>query len=144
MLHNGAQTYNYPAIQIVAHDPIPLTAGWNMIGGYENTPLVSGLTTTPANLIVTGTVYGWTGTYANPTNLIPGFGYWVLSTGNGVINSPTVADGSAKLVAQDDKSEWGKDNNHRCIRKELHLIFSKWRSKPRSISNASITTNRNV
>ena len=108
MLHNGAQTYNYPAIQIVAHDPIPLTAGWNMIGGYENTPLVSGLTTTPANLIVTGTVYGWTGTYTNPTNLVPGYGYWVLSNGNGVINPPTVADGSAKLVAQDDKSEWGK------------------------------------
>ena len=108
MLHNGAQTYNYPAIQIVAHDPIPLTAGWNMIGGYENNPLVSGLTTTPANLIVTGTVYGWTGTYSNATNLVPGYGYWVLSTGNGVINSPTVADGPAKLVAQDDKSEWGK------------------------------------
>ena len=108
MLHNGAQTYNYPAIQIVAHDPIPLTAGWNMIGGYENTPLVSGLTTTPANLIVPGTVYGWTGTYSNATNLVPGYGYWVLSTGNGVINPPTLADGSAKLVAQDDKSEWGK------------------------------------
>ena len=41
MLHTGAQTYNYPAIQIVNHDPIPLTTGWNMIGGYENTPLVS-------------------------------------------------------------------------------------------------------
>ena len=108
MLHTGAQTYNYPAIQIVAHDPIALTAGWNMIGGYENTPLVSGLTTTPANLIVTGTVYGWTGTYSNATNLVPGFGYWVLSNGNGVINSPTVADGPAKIVAQDDKSEWGK------------------------------------
>ena len=108
MLHTGAQTYNYPAIQIVAHDPIPLTAGWNMIGGYENTPLVSGLTTTPADLIVTGTVYGWTGTYTNPTNLVPGYGYWVLSTGNGVINPPTSADGPAKLVVQDDKSDWGK------------------------------------
>ena len=108
MLHTGAQTYNYPAIQIVAHDPIPITAGWNMIGGYENTPLVSGLTTTPADLIVPGTVYGWTGTYSNATNLVPGYGYWVLSNGNGVINSPTVADGPAKLVAQDDKSEWGK------------------------------------
>ena len=108
MLHNGAQTYNYPAIQIVAHDPIPLAEGWNMIGGYENTPLVSGLTTTPADLIVTGTVYGWNGSYFNPTNLVPGFGYWVLSTGNGVINPPTLADGPAKLVAQDDKSEWGK------------------------------------
>ena len=109
MLHTGAQTYNYPAIQIVNHDPIPLTTGWNMIGGYENTPLVSGLTTTPPGLIVAGTVYGWTGSYTNATNLVPGYGYWVLSTGNGSINPPTVlADGSAKQVAQEDKSEWGK------------------------------------
>ena len=78
-----------------------------MIGGYENTPLVSGLTTTPADLIVPGTVYGWTGTYSNATNLVPGYGYWVLSNGNGVINPPTVADGPAKLVAQDDKSQIG-------------------------------------
>ena len=31
------------AIQIVAHDPIAISTGWNMIGGYENSALVSGL-----------------------------------------------------------------------------------------------------
>ncbi len=115
MLHTGANTYNtgdeWPAggIQIVAHDPIAITTGWNMIGGYENSPLVSGLTTTPAGLIVPGTVYGWSGSYSSPTNLVPGFGYWLLSTGSGVINPPTLlAGGSSKLVAQEDKSEWGK------------------------------------
>jgi hypothetical protein len=114
MLHTGSNTYNtgdeWPAggIQIVAHDPIALTTGWNMIGGYENSSLVSGLTTTPAGLIVSGTVYGWNGSYFNPTNLEPGFGYWLLSTGAGVINPPTLAKGTSKLVAQDDKSEWGK------------------------------------
>ena len=35
MLHTGAQTYNYPAIQVVNHDPIPLTTGWKMIGGMK-------------------------------------------------------------------------------------------------------------
>ncbi len=115
MLHTGANTYNtgdeWPAggIQIVAHDPIAITTGWNMIGGYENSPLVSGLTTTPAGLIVPGTVYGWSGSYSSPTNLVPGYGYWLLSTGSGVINPPTLlAGGSSKLVAQEDKSEWGK------------------------------------
>ncbi len=115
MLHTGANTYNtgdeWPAggIQIVAHDPIAITTGWNMIGGYENSPLVSGLTTTPAGLIVSGTVYGWSGSYSSPTNLVPGYGYWLLSTGSGVINPPTLlAGGSSKLVAQEDKSEWGK------------------------------------
>ena len=107
MLHTGAQTYNYPAIQIVNHDPIPLTTGWNMIGGYENTPSVAGLTTTPPGLIVAGTVYGWTGSYTNATNLVPGYGYWLLSTGNGSINPPTMAAGSSK-IAEQDKSEWGK------------------------------------
>ena len=112
MLHTGAQTYNYPAIQIVAHDPIPVTAGWNIIGGYDQPIPVAGLTTTPSGQIVPGTVYGWNGTYFGIldglVNLDPGYGYWVLLSGNAVINVPTVADGSAKLVAQDDKSEWGK------------------------------------
>ena len=79
-----------------------------MIGGYENTPLVAGLTTTPPGLIVAGTVYGWTGSYTNATNLVPGYGYWVLSNGDGSINPPTMAAGSSKLAVEDDKSEWGK------------------------------------
>jgi hypothetical protein len=108
MLHTGANTYNYPAIEIVAHDPIAITTGWNMIGGYENSALVSGLTTTPAGLIVAGTVYGWNGAYYNPTNLVPGYGYWLLASGDGVINSPTLAKGTSKLVVQDNKEEWGK------------------------------------
>ena len=114
MLHTGANTYNtgdeWPAggIQIVPHSPIPITTGWNMIGGYENSPLVSGLTTTPTSLIVSGTVYGWNGTYFNPTNLVPGYGYWLLSTGDGVINSPTFAKGTSKVVAEDNTENWGK------------------------------------
>ena len=108
MLHTGANTYNYPAIEIVAHDPIAISTGWNMIGGYDNSALVSGLTTTPAGLIVAGTVYGWNGAYYNPTNLVPGYGYWLLSTGDGVINPPTLAKGTAKVVAQDNTENWGK------------------------------------
>ena len=151
MLHTGAQTYNYPAIQIVNHDPIPLTTGWNMIGGYENTPLVSGLTTTPPGLIVAGTVYGWTGSYTNATNLVPGYGYWLLSTGNGVINPPTMAAGSSKISEQDN-SEWGKILVTDATGKS-YTLYAVNGNLPngaaggvelKPILNATITTGRNV
>ncbi|QQS34722.1 MAG: T9SS type A sorting domain-containing protein [Ignavibacteriales bacterium] len=115
MLHTGDQTYNtgeeWPSggIQIVAHDPIPVINGWNMIGGYESNIPVAGLTTTPPGIIVTNTIYGWNGSYYNPTNLEPGYGYWVLINGGpGVINVPTVIDGSGTIAKQDDRSSWGK------------------------------------
>ncbi|QQS35336.1 MAG: hypothetical protein IPM56_13930 [Ignavibacteriales bacterium] len=114
MLHTGAQTYNtgdeWPAggIEIVAHDPIAIINGWNMIGGYDQSIPVGSLSTTPPGLIVPGTIYGWNGAYYNPTNLEPGYGYWVLTTGAGVINVPAVIDGSGTIAKQDDKSTWGK------------------------------------
>ena len=115
MLHTGANTYNtgdeWPAggIQIVAHDPIPVSAGWNMIGGYEQSVPIGSLTTTPPGQIVAGTVNGWNGSYYNPTNLEPGYGYWVLLSGDGVINVPTAVSGATpKAVAQDNKEDWGK------------------------------------
>jgi hypothetical protein len=43
MKNDGDETYEYTAIEIVAHDPIPTTTGWNMIGGYETSPLITAL-----------------------------------------------------------------------------------------------------
>ena len=37
MKNSGAQVYNYPAIEIVPHNDVPLALGWNLIGLYENT-----------------------------------------------------------------------------------------------------------
>ena len=114
MLHTDPNTYNtgdeWPAggIQIVAHDPIPVTTGWNMIGGYDGTPLVSALTTTPPGLIVPGTVYGWSGSYSNATNLNPGYGYWVLiNAPGGLINIPS-SSAKGVLAKEDNKETWGK------------------------------------
>ncbi|QQS35337.1 MAG: T9SS type A sorting domain-containing protein [Ignavibacteriales bacterium] len=113
MLHTGANTYNtgdeWPAggIQIVTHDPIAISTGWNMIGAYDQLVPVGSLTTTPSGLIVPNTIYGWNGSYFNPTNLVPGYGYWVLVNGNGVINVPTVLDGGT-VAKQEDRSSWGK------------------------------------
>jgi hypothetical protein len=108
MKNSGAETYNYPAIEIVTNDPIPALTGWNMIGGYENSAAVSGLTTTPPGLI-SGSVFGYSGGYVTATNLVPGYGYWIKLTGDGVINIPSgpLAKGSIEVIEyiQDD---WGK------------------------------------
>jgi len=108
MKNSGAEIYNYPAIEIVTHDPIPALTGWNMIGGYENSAAVSGLTTNPPGLI-SGSVFGYSGGYVPATNLVPGYGYWIKLTGDGVINIPStpLSKGSGEVVEyiQDD---WGK------------------------------------
>lgn len=113
MLHNGDQVYNtgdeWPAggIQYVTNNPINVNAGWNLIGGYELHVSTSGLTTTPPDLIIPNTIYGWDGTYYNAANLAPGYGYWILLTGAGVINMPVLTD-KPIVTEQDDKSGWGK------------------------------------
>ena len=54
MKNTLAETYNYPAITIVPHNPIPATLGWNMLGGYETSPTTTALKA--ANPQITGTV----------------------------------------------------------------------------------------
>ncbi|QQS36631.1 MAG: FG-GAP repeat protein [Ignavibacteriales bacterium] len=110
MLHNGSVTYNtgeeWPAIQSVPNNPITVNTGWNMIGGYENFVPVNALTTTPPGLIVPNTIYGWDGTYFNAVNLEPGFGYWILLSGNGVINISSDVQ-QQKIVASDYTEKFG-------------------------------------
>jgi hypothetical protein len=109
MKNAGAETYSYPAIQIVPNDPIPALTGWNMIGGYENSAAVSGLTTTPPGLI-SGSVFGYSGAYVPATFLVPGYGYWIKLTGAGVINIPSgpmIAKGGSEVVEY-FKEDWGK------------------------------------
>ena len=109
MLHIGDQTYNsgdeWPSILKVPHDPIPVLSGWNMFGFYEDTIPVASLITTPPGLITA--IYGWNGTYYIPTQLEPGYGYWVLTNGTGFINPPLLAKNSI-LTKEDEKSDWGK------------------------------------
>jgi len=77
MKNVGGETYNYSAIEIVAHAPIVATAGWNMIGGYEASVPTAGLTTIPSGQ-QTGTIWGFNGTvYTVASTFEPGYGYWV-------------------------------------------------------------------
>ncbi|NWG27626.1 MAG: T9SS type A sorting domain-containing protein [Ignavibacteriaceae bacterium] len=113
MKHAGARTYNtgdeWPAggIQIVAHDPIPGTSGWNLVGGYEASVATSGMTTTPPGLIIFP-VYKYSSGYQVATTLDPGYGYWVKLSGAGQINIPSsMAKGSGEIAEYFPK-EWGR------------------------------------
>ena len=113
MKHSGANTYStgdeWPAegINIVPHDPLSATAGWNLIGGYEYDAAVSGITTTPPGLL-DSPVYGYSGGYQIVNFLIPGYGYWVKLSGTGLINIPDpVAKGIIKTKNY-IKDGWGK------------------------------------
>ncbi|HQI42150.1 MAG TPA: T9SS type A sorting domain-containing protein, partial [Ignavibacteriaceae bacterium] len=116
MFHSGTRTYNtgdeWPAggIQIVTHSSIPVTTGWNMFGVYEQSVPAANLSTTPANLIVSGTLYSWTGSYSNPTNLDPGYGYWVYVSGSGVINPPSALKGGGgdAVLGKEISKDWGR------------------------------------
>ena len=107
------QTYStgdeWPAsgILAVAHDAINGNTGWNLIGGYEYNAAVSGITTTPPGL-QDSPVYGYSGGYQMVDYLIPGYGYWIKLSGNGLINLPGQAfKGSAK-INEYIKEDWGK------------------------------------
>lgn len=114
MKHLGANEYNtgdeWPdgGIEVLAHNPISATTGWSMIGGYENTVSTGSLTSTPLGLI-TGPIYEYSTGYNVATNLVPGYGYWMKLSGDGLINIPDVlnkeSDGS---VVEYFKEDWGK------------------------------------
>ncbi|NWG28261.1 MAG: hypothetical protein HXY48_06975, partial [Ignavibacteriaceae bacterium] len=113
MKHAGARTYNtgdeWPAggIQIVAHDPIQGTIGWNLIGGYEASVATSGMTTTPPGLIIFP-VFKYSSGYQVAATLDPGYGYWVKLSGAGQINIPSsVAKGSGE-IAEYFPENWGR------------------------------------
>jgi hypothetical protein len=113
MKNTAAQTYNtgdeWPAggIEIVAHDPINAAAGWNLIGGYENSATVSAITTNPPGL-QQGAVYGYSSGYTTPATMDPGYGYWIKLSAAGEIILPNAISKSNAKVADFFKDDWGK------------------------------------
>ncbi len=109
MKNSITETYSYPAIQIVTHDPIGATAGWNMFGGFENAADVNTLTTTPSGQIVYPIYKYVPGTgYQAATILNPGYGYWVKVSSNCQISIPSAMAKGNKEVADYFKKDWGK------------------------------------
>ncbi|WP_337865325.1 reprolysin-like metallopeptidase [Ignavibacterium sp.] len=92
MKHSGTRIYNtgdeWPSsgILFVPHDPLNVSSGWNLIGGYEfNAPVTSIFTNPPG--IISGFIYGYTniGGYQMTNTLLPGYGYWLKTIGAGQI-----------------------------------------------------------
>jgi photosystem II stability/assembly factor-like uncharacterized protein len=113
----GTETYSYPAIEIVTHDPISATAGWNMFGAYENSVDPALLTTTPADQIIYPIYKFVPGSgYAAAASIDPGYGYWVKVASDCQINFPSAALAKGKIQAtnyfKDDlpegKVNWGR------------------------------------
>ena len=106
------QTYStgdeWPAsgILAVAQDAINGNAGWNLIGGYEYNAAVSGITTTPPGL-QDSPVYGYNGGYQMVDYLVPGYGYWIKLSGNGLINLPGQTFKGSSDITKHIKQDWG-------------------------------------
>ena len=105
MKHTGAKIYNtgdeWPAggIQIVPHNPINATTGWNLIGGYENSASTAAITTNPPGLIG-GPIYKFSGIYQVATTINPGYGYWIKLTGSGQLILP------GTLSKENETTDW--------------------------------------
>ncbi len=106
MKNTGAQAYNYPAIQVVPHDPLAGVSGWNLIGGYELSVLTANITTVPSGL-QNGPIYQYLGGYQEATTLDPGYGYWIKLSGAGQIIIPEILAKGTEPVEY-FKEDWGK------------------------------------
>lgn len=111
MKHLGTNIYNtgdeWPAIEIVANNPISVTTGWNMIGGYENSVATTTLTTTPPGLI-NGPIYKYSAGYHVASTIDPGYGYFINLTEAGQINIPNGLEKGGGDATEYIKQGWGR------------------------------------
>ena len=113
MKHLGTNEYNtgdeWPAggIEIVAHNPINATTGWNMIGGYEDTVLTSNITTTPPGLIE-GPIYKYANGFQIAEEIVPGYGYFLKLSENGQIHITAVSEKVKEGLEVYFPKNWGK------------------------------------
>jgi len=112
MKHTGNRIYNtgeeWPVsgIQIVPHDPIAGTTGWNLFGGYELIVAAANVTTNPPGL-QSGPIFGYSNGYYITSALDPGFGYWIKLTGAGQIIIPESFAKDSKPVEYFPEN-WGR------------------------------------
>ncbi len=113
MKHSGGRVYNtgdeWPAsgILLVPHNPIPVNAGWNIVGGYENQTPVLGITTNPPGIIQTS-FYGYNSVtgYQTVNSLVPGYGYWIKFSSSGSVILPSLTDHTVYKDLNIIKPEW--------------------------------------
>ena len=84
--------------------PIPVKAGWNMIGIYDEEIHLANITTSPAGIISSG-IYGFENGYFIADKLEVGNGYWVKATQDGELSFIT----STSLGKKVNKLELSSD-----------------------------------
>ncbi|BDQ02179.1 reprolysin-like metallopeptidase [Ignavibacterium sp.] len=134
MKHLGNRVYNtgdeWPSsgILYVAHNPIPVNAGWNIVGGFENSAPVLGVTTNPPGIIQTS-FYGFNSIsgYQTVNSLVPGYGYWVKFSSSGNLILPSALEKYSNETTNFIKEDWTKliitDSRNRS--KTLYLTDEK-------------------
>jgi hypothetical protein len=65
-----------------------LNQGWNLITGIT-LPVETEMIDDPDGILVSGTIYGFDGSYFNAATLTPGNGYWVFASADGNITIPS-------------------------------------------------------
>jgi hypothetical protein len=88
MEQSGSATFTGEAITSL---DIDLQKGWNLISGPTEVVSVEAIED-PQEIIITGSVFGFNGSYETTTNLEPGKGYWVRTSEAGPI---TLSPGSS-------------------------------------------------
>jgi hypothetical protein len=125
MKHAGNQVYNtgdeWPSegFFLVDYTSVNVSAGWNIIGGYDYPVQVSGISTTPPGL-QNGFIFGYTQSsgYQATNVIVPGYGYWISMTGNGMVNLPDPDFPPIPKIESYYDENWGKiiitDNAGKC------------------------------
>ena len=75
-----------------------LNEGWNLVAGPSCSVPLSGVSD-PSGVIVAGTLYGFSGGYTTPNDLVPGQGYWIQADATGTITFDCSATASPAALA---------------------------------------------
>jgi hypothetical protein len=80
-----------------------VAGGWNQVGPFETAIAPSEVGQDPSGLLQEGTWFRWDpsqGSYAEPTELAPGAGYWVFATESGTLDFSGAGSAATAAEAQ--------------------------------------------
>jgi len=80
---------------------ISLSEGWNLMGSLSSAFELSSIDD-PEGIVVSGSIYGFEGTYQSTTTLQPGKGYWINASADGQVTLNS--DGTARIKPFADRT----------------------------------------
>jgi hypothetical protein len=126
---------------ILTSDTIPVATGWNLVGSISSAIPVSSVTSNPPGM-VTGTFFGYSGSYIVADSIEPGKGYWVKVNGDGqlVFSGPGSAapKNRIKIVPTGELPPSPPDQHPEHRTSDLPLIFSLDQNYPNPFNPSTI------